>query len=327
MKRCRAACAAVGAGYSCGEAIRARIRRTGSRSPASASLQAATAPCRRCEAPTPALVLFLARRPLAGALFQPSISPKTMTLRSTVVCLFTLAALGPLASFAGEAPHWKYRGEHGPAHWAELGPEFKGCATGRAQSPIDIRSAEAAPLPELQFSYGSVAPSIVNNGHTIQVNVRPGQTLRIGERVHELLQFHFHTPSEEHVKGKASAMVAHFVHRDAEGRLAVVAALIEPGKPNPGFEAILSHLPARAGETLTVEGLELDLAALLPAERRYYDFEGSLTTPPCSENVHWMVLAKPITVSPAAIRRFRQLYPSNARPIQPLNGRVVRVSS
>lgn len=121
-------------------------------------------------------------------------------------------------------------------------------------------------------------------------------------------------------------MVAHFVHRDAEGRLAVVAALIQPGKANAGFESVLAHLPARAGETLTVDGLALDLAALLPAEQGYYDFEGSLTTPPCSEGVHWLVLKQPVTVSAAAIRKFRALYAANARPIQPLNGRVVRVS-
>lgn len=245
--------------------------------------------------------------------------------RPSIVCLFTIAALCAPASFASATPHWDY-GRHGAAHWAELDPGFQGCATGRAQSPIDIRHAEAAPLPALDFAYGRVAPSIVNNGHTVQVNVRPGQSLRIDGHAYELVQFHFHTPSEEHLNGKASAMVAHFVHRDAEGRLAVVAALIEPGKPNPGFDAILSHLPAHAGETLTIDGLELDLATLLPAERRYYDFDGSLTTPPCSENVHWMVLARPVTASPAAIRRFRALYRSNARPVQPLNGRVVRVS-
>lgn len=251
-----------------------------------------------------------------------------MKLRSTFLALAVAASLSPLAAFsADKAPHWEYRGEHGPAHWAQLGAEFQGCATGRSQSPIDIRNAAPAPLPALEFSYGRVAPSIVNNGHTIQVNVRPGQSLRLGEHVYELVQFHFHTPSEERVNGKASAMVAHFVHRDTEGRLAVVAALIEPGKPNPGLDAVLSHLPARAGETLTVDGLELDLAALLPHERRYYDFDGSLTTPPCSENVHWMVLTRPVTVSPAAVRSFRKLFPSNARPVQPLNGRTVRVSS
>ena len=183
-----------------------------------------------------------------------------------------------------------------------------------------------APLPPLQFSYGRVAPSIVNNGHTVQVNVPPGQGLEIDGRRYELLQFHFHTPSEERVRGRASAMVAHFVHRDAEGRLAVVAVLIQPGRANAGFEAVLSHLPRQAGETLTVDKWELELPALLPADRGYYDFEGSLTTPPCSEGVHWMVLKQPVTVSPQAIARFRGLYEANARPVQPLNGRVVRVS-
>jgi carbonic anhydrase len=250
-----------------------------------------------------------------------------MTPHSILRHLVLAATLCPLAAFAaGKAPHWEYRGKHGPTHWAELGPDFQGCSTGRAQSPIDIRNATAAPLPALEFSYGRVPLAVSNNGHTIQVNVRPGQSLRVGDHVYELLQFHFHTPSEEHIKGKASAMVAHFVHRDAEGRLGVVAALIEPGKSNPGFDEILSHLPTRAGETLTVDGLEVDLAALLPAERRYYEFEGSLTTPPCSESVHWMVLTRPVTVSPEAVRRFRKLYPVNARPVQPLNGRIVRVS-
>lgn len=255
-----------------------------------------------------------------------------MKIRPLQACLFAFAALSIHAAHTAHAaspgvPHWEYRGQHGAAHWAKLDPKFEACAKGRSQSPIDIRNARTADLPALEFSYGRVPPSIVNNGHTVQVNVPPGQTLRIGDHSYELVQFHFHTPSEEHVEGKASAMVAHFVHRDAEGKLAVVAALIEPGKSShSGFETVLSHLPARPGETITVEGLELDLAALLPQQRRYYDYDGSLTTPPCSEQVHWMVLAQPVQVSREAIRRFRQLYSANARPVQPLNGRVVRVS-
>ncbi len=250
-----------------------------------------------------------------------------MKLRPLHAALFAAAGLFAHAAIAASpAPHWEYRGPHGAAHWADIDPKFETCAKGQVQSPIDIRDPQAASLPSLEFSYGRVHPSIVNNGHTVQVNVPPGQTLRVGDHSYELVQFHFHTPSEEHVAGKASAMVAHFVHRDAEGRFAVVAALIEPGKPNTGFETVLSHLPRQAGETLTVEGLELDLAALLPAQRRYYDYEGSLTTPPCSEQVHWMVLTQPVHVSREAIHQFRQLYPANARPVQPLNGRVVRVS-
>jgi carbonic anhydrase len=241
--------------------------------------------------------------------------------------LFILSAVSA-AAFAAPpgAPHWDYRGPHGAAHWGALDAAYQSCTHGRVQSPIDIRDAKPAALPSLEFAYGSIAPALVHNGHTIQVNVREGQTLRVGDRRYELLQFHFHTPSEERVQGRPAAMVAHFVHKDAEGKLGVVAALIEPGKPNPGFEALLNNLPQRAGQTVTVEGLNVDLAGMLPGARRYWEFEGSLTTPPCSEGVHWMVLMQPVTVSIGAIRQFRRLFPANARPVQPLNGRTVRVS-
>lgn len=247
--------------------------------------------------------------------------------RTLASCSFALTALCATASIAASgAPHWEYRGPHGSAHWGAMDSAYESCARGQAQSPIDIRNAQRAQLAPLEFSYGQAAPSIVNNGHTIQVNVPKGQTLRVGDRAYELVQFHFHTPSEERVNGKPSAMVAHFVHRDAEGKLAVVAALIQPGKGRTGFDAVLAHLPQRVGETLTVDGLKLDLAGMLPARRQYWEFEGSLTTPPCSEGVRWLVLTQPVTVSPDAIRNLRRLYPANARPVQPLNGRVVRVS-
>lgn len=244
--------------------------------------------------------------------------------RGLVPCLLLFAGLATGAHAAG--PHWEYAGPHGAQHWGGLDPAYEACAHGKAQSPIDIRKPQPADLPALEFSYGQVAPSIVNNGHTIQVNVPKGQLLQVGGQRYELLQFHFHTPSEERIAGKPSAMVVHFVHRNTDGHLGVIAALVQPGRKNPALESVLAHLPQHAGETLTVEGLELDLAAMLPAQRRYYDFEGSLTTPPCSEGVHWMVLAQPVTVSPEAIRTFRRLYPANARPVQPLNGRAVRVS-
>lgn len=245
--------------------------------------------------------------------------------RASTIVLTALCATAALAASPG-APHWDYRGAHGAPNWGAIDPAYEACARGRVQSPIDIQEAQPAALPALAFSYGRIAPAISNNGHTIQVNVGEGQALQVGERRYELLQFHFHTPSEERVKGKPSAMVAHFVHKDADGKLAVVAALIEPGKPNAGFEALLTNLPQRAGQTLTVEGLQLDLAALLPGTRRYWEFEGSLTTPPCSEGVRWFVLTEPVTVSIGAIRQFRRLYPANARPVQPLNGRPVRIS-
>jgi carbonic anhydrase len=242
-------------------------------------------------------------------------------LSGALTALFASSAMA-----AGPQAHWGYQGEHAPEHWAEMDPGFETCALGHMQSPIDIHDALPADLPKIGFDYHAGPAEDANNGHTIQVNLPAGQGLVIDGHRYELLQFHFHTPSEERLQGRASAMVAHFVHRDAEGRLAVVAALIRPGRANTAFESVLSHLPRQAGETLTVEGLQLDLAALLPADLKYYEFEGSLTTPPCSEGVRWMVLKEPVTVSPAAIARFRTHYAANARPVQPLNGRVVRVS-
>ncbi|WP_238947600.1 carbonic anhydrase [Caldimonas brevitalea] len=238
----------------------------------------------------------------------------------------TLAAPTASATPPDAAPHWHYTGPAGPAAWAQLDPQFAACSTGRLQSPIDIRDATPAPLPPLEFGYGSISPAIVNNGHTVQVNVPPGHVLKVGERRYELQQFHFHTPSEERIQGRASAMVAHLVHRDAEGHLGVVAVLLQPGEQRSGFDAVFEHLPQRAGETLTVENLSLDLPSLLPATSRYFDYEGSLTTPPCSEGVHWMVLREPVRLSPRHIKAFRRLYGSNARPVQPLNGRPIKVS-
>lgn len=232
------------------------------------------------------------------------------------------------AAAGGPGPHWSYgHGGHGsPPHWGELDPAFEACAKGQRQSPIDIRGAVAADLPALQFQYDTAAsPAWVNNGHTVQLNFQPGSRLAVGERSFELLQFHLHTPSEEAINGKRADLVAHFVHRDAQGKLGVVAALFKRGPANPAWGGVLAHLP-RPGETLTVADFKLDVASLLPAERGYYSFEGSLTTPPCSEGVSWMVLKQVQTLSGEQLRAFRRLYAGNARPLQAVNGREIRES-
>ncbi|MEY8878206.1 MAG: carbonic anhydrase [Leptothrix sp. (in: b-proteobacteria)] len=249
-----------------------------------------------------------------------------VTLHKTL-SLMTLALASLAAQADGKAPHWSYDGHHGdPAHWAELDPAFETCGKGEHQSPIDIRNAVKADLPALDFQYGSAAPTLVNNGHTIQVNLPAGQTLKVGDQSYELLQFHFHTPSEEAIQGKHTAMVAHFVHRNAAGQLGVVAVLIQPGKVNPAFAGVFKHLP-RPGEKVTVDDLTLDLAAMLPSDKAYYSFEGSLTTPPCSEGVNWMVLKQPIQMGVAQIRLFQHEFHVNARPVQPLHDRVIKQSS
>lgn len=226
-----------------------------------------------------------------------------MNSKTRVLKTLAIAAIG-FASWSAQAdghgPHWSYHGHGGPAHWAELDPAFEACAKGLSQSPINISKTEKADLPA-------------------------GNSLKVGEQSYELLQFHFHTPSEEAVAGKRAAMVAHFVHKNAEGRLGVVGLLIQPGKRNAGFDSVFAHMP-RPGEKITVDDLKLDLAGLLPASLSYYSFEGSLTTPPCSEGVSWMVLKSPVTVSPEQIKAFRRLVHENARPLQPLHERVVKES-
>lgn len=252
-------------------------------------------------------------------MIRKSLAFKTLAIAATVLSSWTVHA-------DGHPPHWGYEGHHGgPAHWAELDPAFEACAKGTNQSPIDIRNAVKTDLPALQFQYGQTAPTIVNNGHTVQINLPQGQSLTVGGKTYELLQFHFHTPSEVALNGKRSAMVAHFVHKNAAGELGVVGVLIQPGKNNAAYAPVFAHLP-RPGEKITVDDLKLDLQAMLPKDKGYYSFEGSLTTPPCSEGVSWMVLKNPIALGSDQIKAFRRLFNANARPVQPLNDRVIRES-
>ncbi|HEY1399547.1 carbonic anhydrase [Roseateles sp.] len=241
--------------------------------------------------------------------------------------LFAALSVGLLSSAlpAAAASHWEYTGANGATHWGEIDPSFAACASGHRQSPINIVKTVKAALPALDFHYGSAAPTIWNNGHTVQVNLPAGNTLAVGGQTYELLQFHFHTPSEEHINGKSEPMVAHFVHKNAAGELGVVAVLIRVGRANAAWEPVFRHLP-RVGEKITVDELSLDLAALLPKSLGYYDFAGSLTTPPCSEGVHWMVLKEPVTLSSRQIAAFRKLVGKNARPVQALNARLVQES-
>jgi carbonic anhydrase len=236
--------------------------------------------------------------------------------------LTALFASGAMA--AGPQPHWGYQGEHAPQHWAEMDPGFETCALGHRQSPIDIRNAHPADLPEIGFDYHAGAAEVVNNGHTVMVNLPDSGGIDIGGTHYALVQVHFHTPSEEKIDGQAYPMEAHFVHKDAEGHLAVVAVMLKEGSKNAALEEIFDTLPAAEDGKHALAAL--NPAALLPAKHGYYAYTGSLTTPPCSEGVRWQVMKGPIEVSESQIEAFRKLYPENARPVQPLNGREVQES-
>jgi carbonic anhydrase len=231
----------------------------------------------------------------------------------------------PALSLAQEAhpPHWTYIGPQDPEHWGTLDPAFAACSNGRHQSPIDIKDAKKADLPALRLDYNSVPLSIIDNGHTVMISYAPGSTLTVGDKLYKLTQFHFHHPSEENINGKKFDMVAHLVHADAEGHLAVVAVLFEKGAANPLLETLWKNIPAEKGKAVAVSSMSVNVKDLLPADFGYYTFSGSLTTPPCTEGVTWYVLKTPSSLSPQQLVSFAKLYPANNRPIQPTYQREI----
>jgi len=243
-----------------------------------------------------------------------------------VVCLSLGLTGSVFASGGGEhaAVHWGYSGAGGPAHWGDLQPEFKLCGEGQQQSPINIIDAVDSDLPELTFNYAATGLELVNNGHTIKVNYAPGSSIRVGSDEYKLLQFHFHSLSENAVDGQLFPAEAHLVHANAAGELAVVGVLFAEGDANPLLEKLWRHTPSKAQSTMSVAS-NVSVTELLPGSAEYYAFSGSLTTPPCTEGVRWMVLKQPVTASAAQIKKFRSFFGDHDtnRPVQPLNGRIV----
>lgn len=242
--------------------------------------------------------------------------------------LMVFGLLSAATVFADEAkPHWSYSGPTGPEHWATEDAAYATCGIGKTQSPIDIEKTTKQDLPPLEFNYQPNPLRVTDTGHSIQINYQAGSALVVDGRRYELIQFHFHKPSEESVHGRHHAMVAHLVHMNDQGELAVVAVLMQRGKANAFLKPIFDNFPAAGSTESTVAGQTLNVAELLPASHGYFAFDGSLTTPPCSEHVRWFVLKDTVELSAAQIGQFAGRYPMNARPVQPLNGRVVLESS
>jgi carbonic anhydrase len=221
--------------------------------------------------------------------------------------------------------HWGYEGPGAPANWGKLDPKNATCDIGRRQSPIDIRPGIAVDLEPIKMNYKPSKFSVVDNGHTIQVNVGAGNVINVMGKRFELAQFHFHKPSEERVNGRPYPMVIHFVHKDWDDNLAVIAVLLDEGSEHGTLQKVWDRMPLEAGSEVDGASL-LDIIKLFPDDRSYWTYMGSLTTPPCSENVLWMVMRNPIGVSPEQIGTFSRLYRHNARPIQPNNGRLIKES-
>jgi carbonic anhydrase len=220
---------------------------------------------------------------------------------------------------------WSYDGESGPEYWSSLAKENSACAVGRMQSPIDLQDATRVNQPELTFEYYPGEWQIVNNGHSVQVTVPAGSFLTVDGHQYVLAQFHFHHPSEEAIMGKHFDMVIHLVHKDRKGKLAVVAVLLSDGASNPLIQTLWESIPKEKGKTETISA-KMDPMMLLPESRGYYAYEGSLTTPPCTEGVQWFVMKTPLAISEDEERAFAALYPHNVRPLQPRAGRVLEAS-
>jgi carbonic anhydrase len=256
-----------------------------------------------------------------------------------VVFLVVVALLTSLSLQAQWKTRWEYEGARGPDHWSELDPAYASCNAGMAQSPIDIEASEKAALPALRFeSRSGPLKYIVNNGYTIRVNYHDaagnGNLLIVGDRTYQLTQFHFHRPSEEYIHGKAYDMVVHLMYQSSDGNVVGVAVLLKVGKANETIQTIWEHMPTSESKVLPdfshqeemIPGIEINPAGLMPKDVSYYTYMGSVTAPPCTEGVRWFVLKTPVDISPEQVGAFGKLYPHDVRPIQPLNGRVVKES-
>lgn len=248
-----------------------------------------------------------------------------MTSKQKMLILSSLLALTAVPALAeGPAAHWAYSGHGGPAEWGHLSADFAACETGKAQSPIDIAGAIPANLGPVAVTYKAIGVNVVNNGHTIQANAQPGNYIELEGKRFDLLQFHFHHPSEHAISGKTAPMEVHLVHKNAQtGELAVLGVMMVPGAANAAIAAVWNVMPAGEGEAKPAQPLSLDPTSLLPATHDYYRYEGSLTTPPCAEIVHWVEMKQPITVAQADIDKFAAMFDNNARPLQAANRRFV----
>jgi carbonic anhydrase len=245
----------------------------------------------------------------------------------------------PAAAQAQWKTPWSYEGASGSEHWSELDPDYAVCNLGMAQSPIDIQNTQRADLPALRFDFKSAPLKyLVNNGKTIRVNYHDapgaGNVLQVGEERYQLVQFHFHRPSEEYIHGRRFDMVAHLMLKTADGKAAGVAVLMRAGRSNAVVQQLWKYMPTKESTVLPdfshqeqeIAGVEVNPTGLLPRDLGYYVYEGSVTAPPCTEGVTWYVLKTPVDISPKQIEAFARLYPHDVRPLQPLNGRLVKES-
>jgi carbonic anhydrase len=247
-----------------------------------------------------------------------------MNKKTAITSSFALAALlASGISAAAGAVQWSYSGNQGPEYWGKLAPEFSICSTGKNQSPIDLTGMVEGELPTLKVDYKVGGHEVINNGHTIQINYASGNYMRVGDKSFALKQVHFHSPSDNTIKGRSYPLEVHFVHADKNGNLAVIAVMLEAGKPNAELQKAWAKMPMEKGGKAALKQA-VYAGKLLPKNLGYYRYNGSLTTPPCSEGVSWFVMKNPDTTSKEQVDKFvRAMKHANNRPVQPVNARVI----
>lgn len=228
----------------------------------------------------------------------------------------------PVPTTSSSPAHWTYEGEEGPAHWGELDPAYEMCGKGKSQSPIDISSPGEQDLANIVFHYQPSEMNILNNGHTVQVNYDAGSYIELDGVRYDVVQFHYHAPSEHEVNGKLFAAELHIVHKSADGKLAVVGLLLQEGSANAALDPFIKNLPPEKSELKDV-GVKINISEFLPVVQTTYRYSGSLTTPPCSEGVSWLIMTTPVALESAQLSKLERLFEANNRPAQPLNDRLV----
>ncbi|WP_457625493.1 carbonic anhydrase [Persephonella sp.] len=245
-------------------------------------------------------------------------------MKKAVLSVATASAIFGIA-VAGGAGSWSYHGDTGPEHWGDLKEDYIMCKIGKNQSPVDISRIVEAELKDIEINYSPGATSLLNNGHTVKVSYESGSYIVVDGIKFELKQFHFHAPSEHTVKGKSYPFEAHFVHADKDGNLAVIGVLFKEGKENPVIKKLWENLPSHIGEKIKLAH-KINAYDLLPKKKKYYRYSGSLTTPPCSEGVRWIVMTAEMEMSKEQIEKFRKLMGGDTnRPVQPINARMILV--
>ena len=236
------------------------------------------------------------------------------------------AVAAALAAAPKRGTNWSYEGDLGPANWSKINDNWAACSAGKRQSPIDLRDGLKVNLEQINFDYHPSSFSEINNGHTIEVTVGGGNFITVGNQTYELQEFHFHRPSEERINGKGTEMVMHMVHKSYDGKIAIVAVLLERGQAHGLMQTVWDNIPLEKNDTVS-PSIVINPLDALPEQRQYFTYMGSLSEPPCTENVLYIVFKQTRQASPAQMALFARLYPLNARPVQPTSGRMIKESN